>query len=266
MKRVFFLCGVLLLLPATAMLAQERDPADYERILFPIAFEGVVPGAFGTQWQSEILVFNGASKPLELFPFCVSEVPPSPCRQAETLQPGSWTRNELRASPTLPSLGAFLYVTKDIAKDASFTSLLHDLSRTDDNAGTEIPIARERDFRDRIVLPRVPLRGPFRVALRIYGQSETPSQARIRMYRLDRLDPFVDETVTLQGLVTALPVPFPSHPAFFHIFELVKTYPVLEAAASVRVEIEAIPPEARLWAFASVTNDATQVVTTISPQ
>jgi hypothetical protein len=257
---------VLFLLIACSAFAQQRDPAAYERILFPIAFQGVVDGAFGTQWQSEILVFNAAAKTLELFPYCVSEVPPAPCRLDQTLAPGAWTRDELRSSESLPSLGAFLYVTREIADDVHFTSLLHDMARTDDNAGTEIPVAREKDFRSRIVLPRVPLRGNFRVALRIYGESQAPSQARVRMYRLDRLDPFVDTTVTLQGLVTALPVDFPTHPAFFHIFELVKTYPVLEAAASVRIEIEALPGQQKVWAFASVTNDATQLVTTVSPQ
>lgn len=237
---------------ATFLGALAMHGQEVERILLPIAFPGEIHGSFGTAWASEVLLFNDAETVLTV--------------DGQTLNPRASINLNPPLSQALPSLGAFIYVSKNEVEQARFTSLLTDRSRAEENSGTEIPVVRERDFSNRIVLPRVPLRGDFRVALRIYGAGETPMQARLRMYRLDRLDPFVDTTVQLQGIVTLNPEPFPRYPAFFHIFELVQQFPILEAAASVRVEIDAVNREERLWAFASITNNTTQLVTTISPQ
>jgi hypothetical protein len=224
----------------------------FERILLPIAFSGEIDGAFGTRWRSEVLLFNDGTTAAE---YCVHDCPINP-RAFVNIQP--------ERSAALPSLGAFLYVTQP--ENLRFTALLHDASRADDNAGTEMPVVRERDYAERIVLPRVPLRGDFRVTLRIYGEGELPQDVRVRMYRLDRLDPFVDTTVHLDGIVTASPSPYPSYPSFAIVPDLVRTYPVLEAAASARVEIDSLSAGRKIWAFASITNNHTQVVTTITPQ
>jgi len=224
----------------------------FERILLPIAFPGEIEGAFGTRWRSEVLLFHDGSTVAE---YCPQDCP---------VHPRGMVRIEPPLSDTLPSLGAFLHVTSP--DDMRFTALLHDQSRAGDNAGTEMPVVRARDYRRRIVLPRVPLRGDFRVTLRIYGEGEAPQDVRVRMYRLDRLEPFVDTNVHLEGIVTAVPNPYPPYPAFAILPDLVRTYPVLEAAASARVEIEAANEGEKIWAFASITNNATQVVTTITPQ
>jgi hypothetical protein len=224
----------------------------FERILLPIAFPGEIEGAFGTRWRSEVLLFHDGSTPAE---YCPRDCP---------INPRGMARIEPLRSSVLPSLGAFLYVTQP--EHMRFTALLHDASRADDNAGTEMPVVRERDYAHRIVLPRVPLRGDFRVTLRIYGEGEAPQDVRVRMYRLDRLEPFVDTNVRLAGVVTAVPNPYPAHPSFAIVPDLVRTYPVLEAAASVRVELESAHPAQKIWGFASITNNHTQVVTTITPQ
>ena len=224
----------------------------FERILLPIAFPGEIEGAFGTRWRSEVLLFHDGSTPAE---YCPQDCP---------INPRGFVNINPPRSGTLPSLGAFIYVTQP--ENMRFTALLHDSSRADDNAGTEMPVVRERDYAERIVLPRVPMRGDFRVTLRIYGQSEAPQDVRVRMYRLDRLDPFVDTNVHLEGIVTAVPNLYPGYPSFAILPDLVHTYPVLEAAASVRVEIDSTTQGAKIWAFASITNNHTQVVTTVTPQ
>jgi hypothetical protein len=247
MKAIRTFLTAALLLGALATHAQQ-----VERILLPIAFPGEIHGSFGTVWASEVLLFNDAETVLTV--------------DGQTLNPRASININPPLSQVLPSLGAFIYVSKNEVERARFTSLLTDRSRAEENVGTEIPVVRERDYSNRIVLPRVPLRGDFRVALRIYGSSSAPMEARIRMYRLDRLDPFVDIRVDLNGVININPEPFPRYPSFFHIFELVKQFPVLEAAASVRIEIDAVHPDETLWAFASITNNTTQLVTTISPQ
>jgi hypothetical protein len=253
--------ALLLLLLATSAAAQ--DPADFERILLPISFRGEVPGAFGTRWTTLTVLFNDSASPVQFVNSVCEHPEPSQCG---TLSPRAYINVQSPSSETLPSQGAYFYIPRAAAGDLHFTSILFDQSRAEENAGTELPVVREDDFRHRIVLPMVLTRGPFRVALRIYGSDDGPAPVRVRFYRLDRLDPFVDEVVTMNGRNTREILPFPPHPAFFHVFDIVTRWPQLEATSSVRVELEALDRNRKIWAFASQTNNATQLVTTVRPQ
>lgn len=211
----------------------------YESMLLPIAFRGEVPGAYGTRWTTSTIVFNDGPEPVE---YLVPLGPP------QTLNPGA------SAFVTLPEPWdcqcALLAVTQ--ASNVRIASLLRDVARSEENAGTELPVVRVQEFSNRIVLPMVLLRGPWRTALRIYGFS-FPEPVRIRLYRLDRAEPLVDELL-----------PMYSHaPSYHHEFDLIARWPQLEAAASVRVELESAT---KIWAFASQTNNVTQLVTTVRPQ
>lgn len=243
--------------------AQTLDPAAFERILLPISFTGEIAGAFGTRWTSSIVMFNDSDQTLQFLGSTCAQGDPAACQPAQTLGPRAFVNIQSPPFPPLPSQGAFLYVTRAAAERVAFAANLRDVSRAEENAGTGLPVVRESDFRHRIVLPMVLLRGPFRAALRVYGNTDAPGTVRLRMYRLDRLDPFVDEVVELNGIVNAVYNPFPTHPAFFHVFDLVSRWPVLEAAASVRIELDS---EQEIWAFASQTNNVTQLVTTVRPE
>lgn len=249
---------LLLLLLATSAAAQ--NPDDFERILLPISIRGEVPGAFGTRWMTITIAFNDSDAPVQILGADCQHPDPAQCG---TLNPR--TNLVIHTNPT-DSQGAFVYATRTAADDIHFAALLRDQSRTEENAGTELPVVRAREFRNRIVLPMVLTRGPFRVALRIYGEDDIPSQVRMRMYRLDRLTPFVDEVVTLHGRNTREIVPFPLAPAFFHEYDLLARWPQLEAAASVRIELETLNAQRKIWAFASQTNNVTQLVTTVRPK
>jgi hypothetical protein len=254
------LLTVLLVVLTLPSAAQTLEPASFERILLPISFTGEIPGAFGTRWSTLILMFNDSEEPIQFLGSVCPEGDPAQCQPAQTLHPRADVEIE---SPPSPSQGAFLHITRAAAARVPLTATLYDRSRAEENAGTELPVVRESDFHHRIVLPLVLLRGPFRTALRVYSHDETPGTARLRMYRLDRLDPFVDETIELSGIVHVQADPFPTQPAYFHVFDLIARWPVLEAAASVRVELDS---EREIWAFASQTNNVTQLVTTVRPQ
>ena len=220
-----------------ALFPRSVEAQDFERILIPLAFRGEVPGAFGTRWTTIILMFNDDSHEVQFY----ENAPP-----AQPLRPRGFTFVQPVPSPTL---AAWMYVER--GAKVKFGALLRDASRADENAGSEIPVVRESELANRVILPFVPTRGPWRVALRIYAAEATT--ARVRMYRQDRLDPFVDEEVALSG----------GSPAIFQVNDLLVRWPQLEATASVRIEIDAAAP---VWAMASLTNNVTQLVTVIRPQ
>ena len=59
-------------------------------------------------------------------------------------------------------------------------------SRNAFSAGTEIPIVRENDFKNRIVFLNVPSDSRFRVALRIYAHPGTnPLFVPVRIFRMN---------------------------------------------------------------------------------
>jgi hypothetical protein len=259
MRNLLIAATLALTLPA---MAQTLDREAFEQILLPISFIGEIEGAHGTRWTSSILMFNGSEQTVQFVGATCPEVDPAACIPARTLGPRTYVHVQTPPGP-LASQGAFLYVTRSVASQVWFAANLRDLSRAEENAGTELPVVREAEFHHRIILPMVLLRGPFRTALRIYSLSEAPAQVRVRMYRLDQLDPLVDEVVALDGIVSIIPNLFPSGPAYHHIFDLIGRWPQLEAATSVRIELES---DFEIWALASQTNDVTQLVTTVRPQ
>ena len=57
-----------------------------------------------------------------------------------------------------------------------------------------------------------------------------------------------------------------SVPGYAQFVDLVAVFPQLAASETIRVEITPISPGLRFWAFAAITNNETQHVTTITPQ
>jgi hypothetical protein len=251
----------LLLALTLPSAAQTLDPEAFDRILLPISFVGETPGAFGTRWTTNIVMHNDSDATIQYVGAVCNDT--TRCLPAQTLDSRASATIQTPPGP-LASQGAFVYVTRAAAADISFAANLQDLSRAEENARTELPVLRERDFHHRIVLPKVLLEGPFRTALRIYGFTEAPGTVRIRMYRLDgRPDAIVDEAVELNGIVNAVFNPFPSGPSFHHEFDVVARWPELAGREGVRIVLDA---DQDIWAFASQTNNATQLVTTVRPQ
>lgn len=263
MKRMLL---VALVVFSFAAVAQVPPPeVEYEPILLPMSFAGEVRGAFGTLWDAEVLMYNdgetGVRYRRQPCPLLVPD-----CGEGQVIGARTYVSLDLAGAGAIATPGSFIYVEKPADRRMRFTALLHDRARADENEGTEMPVVRARDFSTRIVLPRVPMPDVGRVALRIYGPGEAPFTARVKMFRLDRLDPLVDVFVEVPGVVTIVPNPFPYAPATWQSLDLLAEYPQLDAAASVRIEVEAVDENYPLWAFASITNSATQLVTTITPQ
>ena len=226
------------------------DAAFYEPVLFPVAFSG--PGAYGSLWQTEIYLRNDNSFPLTLS----RSSPFNACRLLECdfrLGPNTtWTTG-------INTSNGFLdYIPRQAAPNVHFGILVRDLSRQAEALGTEIPVIREKDLFDHAFeLLNVPTDPRFRVAVRIY---DVASASLVRM----TVSPLSGEEV----LVSTMPQLAATAPGYFQISDLIATYPRLAGKGPLRIKIEplSVGGPRTLWAFASITNNETQHVTTISPQ
>jgi hypothetical protein len=126
------------------------------------------------------------------------------------------------------------------------------------NFGTEIPVVREREMTSRSLdLVAVPTDSRFRRTLRIYATGPTFLWVN-----------FTDGAETFQRTVTLAAGGDGFEPAYAELSD----FPTFASGAKqATVTIEAPPtaspfPQPPYWAFISVTNNDTQVITTITPQ
>ncbi len=167
------------------------------------------------------------------------------------------------------SAGRLLYVNRDGARDLSAELRLYELSHADTDAGTEMPVIRENDLLTAAShLQAVPLDGRFRLMLRIYELGVDESQFRVRVYGeaegVTTAQPIADFTVR------AVPYDggtFRAHPSYSEYGALtgLLNSPV-QPPPLLRVDVEPLTAGSRYWTFVSVTNNASQRVTIVTPQ
>lgn len=247
---------------ATAFAAHAQT---YERYLIPVISPQDIPGANGSLWRRELWIHNPRETSMTIrgdiciiAPFCGSEIVP-PHRDGRIL---GLHRGDIGD-------GAFLYVPEEPnAPRTPLTLRVRDLSNNAQSFGTEIPIARDADFAQLIIITSVPTDARYRATLRVYSASEAPREVRVRVVALDGM--LIDERmVPLAGIVTVAPNPMPYHPSYAELDPL--TPAVRASTFLVRIEVEdplrqiVSPPPPPIWAFVSITDNVTQHVTTITP-
>ena len=256
------------------VLSRGVDAQTVERILVPLWSRTPTAGAFGALWTTEITILNASSGPVQINGIetdCVIALcPPTPPTPAGV----TFSPNLLIFTSEVQ--GFFLDVPREQSDNVHFSLRVRDLSRQAESWGTEVPVVRERDFFTAgLQLLDVPVRSTFRQMIRIYDVDPRsgPAQARVRIYGTlsSRKLPFnaptdpllSDETITFQYAVRGGGVA--SHPGYVEIGNLA-TRPEISGLDTIRIQIDMLTPNHRYWAFVSVTNNATQQVTTISPQ
>lgn len=246
------------------------DPASFERVLFPVFFFG--PGAQGSLWVTTALAFNDGTAPVEMANPLFEGDPVCPavcgCSARKDLQPRE--TNAICSGFAYPG-GIILYAPRTAADDLEYNLRIRDVSRSTESAGTEVPVVRERDLRSgRIVLLNVLAEQRFRTTLRVYDvQGRDGVQVRMQIYRSDSPDgALVDRVVTLsQPIRDIIFDPFPSFPAYAYVPDPVLEVPVASPTSGpYRIELTALAPLDRFWAFVSITNNDTQQVTVVTPQ
>ena len=253
---------LFLLFFALPMAAQE-----YVRYLLPVVGNNL-GGANGSVWLTEFTVHNPRDTELRIKgPLCIVELF---CRLEEVTIPPHISRTVGARPRGDGTQGAFIYVPRDANWPKTPMSLfVRDTSQNAQSLGTEIPIVRDDDFAQLLVLTGVPTNNRYRTTLRIYNFSEAPREVRMRIYTLSGVTPIEERTVQLAGINTLVFDPTPFHPGYAQLDPL--TPAVRDASTRVRIEIEdplrhiVSPPPPPIWALMSVTNNDTQQATTITP-
>jgi hypothetical protein len=222
----------------------------FDRLLLPL-FTGPIDGAFGSRFITELRLANSSSTTstslFGLIPECRTAVCTitEPLEQPYGIHPnGSFGPDEdFLYFGTPDSPGWFLYVPK-VAPRLEANLRVHDQSRSAFNFGTEMPVVYDREFTtEPIKLLGVPRDPRFRNTLRVYADAETFVTVEF------------NEAIHLITLRPGANLLEPAYAQFAN-------FPI--GAGTIDVTVR--PSTAKVWAFISVTNNDTQLITTITPQ
>jgi hypothetical protein len=153
----------------------DADPAVFEPVLYPVAYEG--PGSFGSQWTTDQFARVAGAK-FRATPgceFCTSDLWPGVYALPKVSHP--W--------------GQLLYGVRGSLEASSFTSRIQETSRPG-NMPVAVPVVRERDFRSGILLfYRVIADEHTRITLRVWTIDEpreiyVPLVGDVPMQRIPR--------------------------------------------------------------------------------
>jgi len=195
--------------------AATPDPFVFTQLLFPIDFAG--PGAFGAQWITDNYLEDDNGK-------------------TKLTVTGSASG---RVVPVLRTSTVFA------------NSRIRDLSRSAQTAGTEIPVVRENDFRDRVRLLNVPTGANLRGLLRVWTTGEPANSFFLSADQVPTFAPINPPLAPVQGGLR---------------------YGTYDFSGFLGTSIDhldlsiGVPNGTRVWAMVSITNNDTQQVTVISPQ
>lgn len=243
----------------------------YEAVLLPLYFPGTIPGAFGTQWATDLWIHNGGPESVSIADKVCP--PTTPCPPVVPVTRSLFAGHSLhnptdffQHSRSNPSL--VLYLSNDGANDVSFGLRVADTSHHALNGGTDLPVIREGELLTRTAqLHNVPMENStFRLLLRVYDLSYSEAQFAVRFYPATHEDP----KPSIYGLTltakTPRQGPFRAEAAYAEL-DIAQLLNLRLAWPQVaRIEIEPLTPGSRYWAFVSLTNNETQLVTLITPQ
>ncbi|HEX6086719.1 MAG TPA: hypothetical protein VF266_19465, partial [Thermoanaerobaculia bacterium] len=211
--------------------------------LVPVIYNG--EGAFGSRWETNVVMRNLSNFPVISIPDVARPMPEVP---------GGAPRPISAAFGNRPA-GVVLFVPR--GSDVAFTSHIRDVSRDAAQWGTEMPVVRERDTREKIIFSNVPSDPRYRLQLRIYGIDGVSVPLAVSA------GPNAVHYLQLGGPCTETPCNS-NEPAYASL-DLGQRFPPFGLPNTIIVEQQLDQPR-RLWAFITVTNNDTQHVTVISPQ
>src|SRR5687767_7497087 len=177
------------------------------KILLLPAPIGVVNGALGSVWETELWIYNSHTESVTFNPGPCRLTVPDHCYV--TLAPGETKRLPAQVDPA----GSFstLAVHRDHEK-LHFNLRSRDRTRADESAGTEIPVVREFR-RESVQLLNIPNDPQFRSNLRIFLHPfQIGETFRVRAYAMGEMDAFFEreiaiETPVMPGVYTGWPAP-----------------------------------------------------------
>jgi hypothetical protein len=243
----------LLALLIISLAPSATADTQFTRVLLPITTE-TVPGANGSLWESELWVHASSDEGATILPLSLSDV--GPLKHISLRLP-------IFEAPVGQPPGQIILVSSNALADVQFNLRVRDLSRQAETWGTEIPVVREDEFRVKpVALLPVPLGSGFRAMVRVYGLERTGGAVRVRVSTIED-DPSVPLRVVYEETWQLNPTSSRHDPPYAEI-PLSVFVPGSDAVA--RVDVEPLTPGLAFWSFVSVTHNATQHVTVISPR
>jgi hypothetical protein len=264
---------LLILLVAPTLVAQDIPPRSaFEQVLLPVTSRQQVHGAYGTDWRVELALRNASTEPVHVFRhyrfyFCIDW--PTPCAPRPMLPPRtvadeSWTGFAHAMLGPGGGQGAFIYIPKD-QEDIFINLHLFERSFGHQSEGVEVPVVRS----DEMLLHPVEL----------LNISTNPSGRRLlRVFAAPPLDVYDvlmharvyplhgDEVLAEIPLTLARRDPAETHPHYAEAGIDHEQWPLLATADAIRVRIEPVShPGVPYWAMVSITDNATQHVTLVTP-
>jgi hypothetical protein len=247
------------LVAALALLTPVQAAATVSpKILLPVVIEKPVPGALGSLWSSRVDMYYGGNLLLpdvEGTAICHFD----PCI-GEGLAAGT-TYVNVPVPMSSGAIGKFLYVhPAEALPDLAIYLRVFDISRSDTNRGTQIPVVLETSAaRQRIQLLSVAIAPPFRSMLRVYDFDPDSSHAVVvSVFLPSSAHDLLLDTRSIPLRPPADPITFPGYA------ELDLSY-LADRAHEVQVEVAPATDGLRFWAFVSTTNNQTQHVTLTTP-
>lgn len=243
----------------------------YELVLLPLYFPGTLPGAFDTQWSTDLWIHNGGSEGISIADRVCPDSAPCPpvIPVSRGLEAGHSLHNPTEFfRPARTNLSQILYVSNQGANDVSFGLRVADTSRHALNGGTDLPVVREGELLTRTTqLHNVPMdNSTFRLLLRVYDLSYSEAQFAVRFYPATHEDPKPSIYSLTLTAKTPRQGPFRAEAAYAEL-DIAQLLNLRLAWPQVaRIEIEPLTPGSRYWGFVSLTNNETQLVTLITPQ
>jgi len=243
MKRAL-VCAALLLVCSSALA---EGPSGYERMVLSVAPSTALCAWF-SKYDTRLHVFNDGDDALAQI--CVARNCARVGKRAAATISGPVTSNPLPA---------FIYVPREVADRVHLTLMVESTNYgLADRAFTEIPIIRESEFRHRVQLLGVRVDEGFRVTVRVYGL-EVPKDTLsvIRIFDMNTNDLLYEEIYGFQS--------FPNAPDVSMECDITN-YGYKIKHRDLRIEVESSREDARIYAFVSTTDNATQRFTTITPK
>lgn len=235
--------------------------SNFEAVLIPLSLGAKqFPGGYGSLWASELWIYNGNRWASEL----LFGNPDNNGGASPVVIQGE-TRNGQYISSAQSAFGLLAWVQKGSAKAFTFELQARDVSRAKLHSGTEMPVVHESEFRDSIDLLNVPIEpASSRIALRVFNlDSSREFPVHVVITPAAGGEALVDdETLIVRG--GAGGGTFRSYARYGSDDDLVARYPQLANAGRVHISVSTTGTE-KIWSFVAVTNNATQLITTIMP-
>lgn len=238
------------------------DAAQWKRVLLPVVMRNM-PGLNGSIWETDITALI-ESDSFDLFPRacvrtqCFVQVP-----LRRPFRPSDYGVAGPSAKPA-----TFLYSRAEQSDRVKYNLRVRDLTRTSETWGTEVPAVREEEFRTTpILLMPLPVDPLFRTTVRIYDfDAREGAQVTVHVYADQETEPratLVRTFTTWPEKVTTASLPV--YPGYIQL-DLGEAGAALAGAETAWIRIEPRSEGLKFWAFASVTNNPTGHVTTVTPQ